>query len=74
MKGTVVSTWMKTNRKLFGDSIVNEAMDYIGWGKTKIFSPIENVDDGEVKKIISYIAKSQNIEVGALGEKLDKII
>ncbi len=70
MKGTVVSTWMKTNRKLFGDSIVNEAIDYIGWGKTKIFSPIENVDDGEVKKIISYIAKSQNIEVGTLWRKI----
>lgn len=70
MKGTVVSTWIKTNRKLFGDSIVNEAMDYIGWGTTKIFSPIENVDDGEVKKIISYIAKSQNIEVGTLWRKI----
>ena len=39
MKGTVVSTWMKTNRKLFGDSSVNEAMDYVGWGHGKIFSP-----------------------------------
>lgn len=37
MKGTVVSTWMKTNRKLFGDSIVNEAMDYIVGEKQKYF-------------------------------------
>ena len=70
MKGTVVSTWMKTNRKLFGDSSTNEAMDYIGWGSGKIFSPIENVDDNEVKKLIAYIAKKQNMEVGLLWRKI----
>lgn len=70
MKGTVVATWMRTNRKLFGDSTVNEAMDYVGWGSRKIFSPIENVDDGEVKKIIAYIAKKQNMELGILWRKI----
>jgi len=70
MKGTVVSTWMKTNRKLFGDSTVNDALDYVGWGSGKIFSPIENVDDGEVKKLIAYIAKNQNMEVGTLWKKI----
>ena len=70
MKGTVVATWMRTNRKLFGDLIVNEAMDYIGWGSGKIFSPIENVDDGEVKKIIAYIAKNKNMDVGVLWRKI----
>lgn len=70
MKGTVVATWMRTNRKLFGDSTVNDAMDYVGWGSSKIFSPIENVDDGEVKKIITYIAKNQNMEVGVLWRKI----
>ena len=76
MKGTVVSTWMKTNRKLFGDSAVNDAMDYVGWGSSKIFSPIENVDDGEVKKIMTYIAKNQNMDVGTLWKKIgqDNII
>ncbi|MFW2487372.1 heme NO-binding domain-containing protein [Clostridium chromiireducens] len=70
MKGTVVSTWMRTNRKLFGDSVVDEAMDYIGWTSKKIFSPIENVDDNEVKRIISYIAKKQNIGVGDLWRQI----
>ncbi|OOM74126.1 methyl-accepting chemotaxis protein McpC [Clostridium puniceum] len=76
MKGTVVSTWMKTNRKLFGDSTVNDALDYVGWGSGKIFSPIENVDDREVKKLIAYIAKNQNMEVGTLWKKIgqDNII
>jgi len=70
MKGTVVATWVRTNRKLFGETIVNEAMNYVGWGSTKIFSPIENVNDNEVKKIIAYIAKKQDMEVGVLWRKI----
>ncbi|PRR82152.1 heme NO-binding domain-containing protein [Clostridium vincentii] len=70
MKGTVVSTWMKTNRKLFGDETVNKAMNNIGWGSGKIFSPIENVDDGEVKKIIKYIAEKENMGIGLLWRKI----
>ena len=70
MKGTVVATWLRTNRKLFGDSTANDAMEYVGWGSAKIFSPIENVDDGEVKKLIAYIAKKQNMEVGLLWRKI----
>ncbi|EKQ51698.1 MULTISPECIES: heme NO-binding domain-containing protein [unclassified Clostridium] len=66
MKGTVVSTWMRTNSKLFGNSVVNDAMDNVGWGSNKIFSPIENVNDDEVKKVISYIAQKQNMGVGEL--------
>jgi len=70
MKGTVVSTWMRTNRKLFGDAVVNDAMDYVGWGSAKIFSPIETVDDGQAKKVIAYIAKNQNMDVGVLWRKI----
>jgi methyl-accepting chemotaxis protein len=70
MKGTVVATWMRTNRNMFGDSIVNEAMDYVGWGSDKIFSPIENVDDNEVKKIMAYIADREKMDIGVLWRKI----
>ncbi|WP_238918849.1 heme NO-binding domain-containing protein [Clostridium sp. YIM B02555] len=70
MKGTVVATWMRTNRKLFGDVTVNDAMDYVGWGAEKIFSPIENIDDAEVNKIMNYIADKENMKVGELWRKI----
>ncbi|AYE33731.1 heme NO-binding domain-containing protein [Clostridium septicum] len=70
MKGTVVATWMKTNRKLFGDNIVDEAMDHVGWGRNKIFSPIETVDDDKVKTVIKYIAKNKNMDVKILWRKI----
>ena len=76
MKGTVVATWMRTNRKLFGNSIVNDAMDYVGWGSEKIFTPLENVDDGEIKNYMQYLAQKVGIEVGELWKKIghDNII
>lgn len=70
MKGTVVATWMRTNRKLFGNPRVDEAMNYVGWGSDKIFSPIENVSDEEIKKIMKYIAEKENMAIGELWKKI----
>lgn len=70
MKGTVVATWMETNRKLFGNAIVDKAMEYSGWDKDKMFSPLENVDDGKVKILIEYIAKNVNMDVKELWRKI----
>lgn len=66
MKGTVVATWMKTCRKLYGDSVVDKAMESSGWKSEKIFSPAENVDDEKIKAVISYIAQNENIDVKSL--------
>ena len=62
MKGTVVATWMKTCRKLYGDNAVDKAMNYSGWGASKIFSPIENVDDGQVKKFMNDMSNSTGMK------------
>ena len=66
MKGTVVSTWVRTCRKLYGDSVVNEAMDKIGYESKKIFSPIEDVEDDKVNIFMNYISEKQNIDLKQL--------
>ena len=66
MKGTVVSTWIKTCRSLYGDSVVNEAMQSVGWSTYKIFSPMENVEDQEIRTVISNIAKATNTGINEL--------
>lgn len=66
MKGTVVATWVRTCRKLYGDSVVNEAMDKIGYESKKVFSPIEDVEDDKVNVFMNYIAKKQNIDLKQL--------
>jgi len=72
MKGTVVSTWIKTCKKLYGDSIVQKAMSEMGWEENKIFSPIENVDDDVVKKLITYISTQVNILPAQLWKAIGK--
>lgn len=66
MKGTVVATWMKTCRKLYGDSVVDRAMESNGWTSDKIFTPAENVDDQKIMSVIGSIAKNQNLDVKKL--------
>jgi methyl-accepting chemotaxis protein len=70
MKGTVVATWMKTCRKLYGDAVVDKAMQSNGWGSGKIFTPAENVDDQKIMAVITQIANSQGIEIKALWRKI----
>lgn len=61
MKGTVVATWIKTCKNLYGVDNVDEAMHTVGWNKDKIFSPIETVEDEQIFKVIKYIASKENI-------------
>jgi methyl-accepting chemotaxis protein len=72
MKGTIVAAWMKTCRRLYGDLVVDEAMKCAGWQAGKIFSPVEDIEDGQVKKAINDIAKSQNISIKELWMNIGK--
>ncbi len=72
MKGTVVSTWIKTCRSLYGDSVVDEAMQSVGWSSSRIFSPIENVEDDDIRKVISNIAKATNTDVKEIWRSIGK--
>ncbi|WP_434297760.1 heme NO-binding domain-containing protein [Clostridium sporogenes] len=65
MKGTVVATWVKTCRKLYGEEAVDQAMNAVGW-QGKIFSPMENVEDIKVKDMINKIANNVNRDVKTL--------
>lgn len=72
MKGTVVSTWIKTCRRLYGDEIVDKAMSSAGWSSGKIFTPVENVDDDTIKKVIGNIATSKGMDTKNLWRIIGK--
>ncbi|MBP2636456.1 MAG: hemo-NO-binding protein [Firmicutes bacterium] len=57
MKGTVVGTWVNTARKIWGDSLTSEAMQYAGWQPDKMFLPTEEVDDAKPKAFVKYLAE-----------------
>lgn len=72
MKGTIVATWIRTFRKVYGDDVVNEAMGMVGFSKDKIFSPLENVEDEKPKKIVEYISKEKGIDSKLVWRNLGK--
>lgn len=66
MKGTVVSTWLNTCRQLYGDEIVNVALEKEGEKRDVTFSPLEDVDDKKIHSIISNIAKAKGITISQI--------
>lgn len=72
MKGTVVGTWIKTCRNLYGDDKVNETLDKVGFGSKKIFTPLEDVNDEQVNAFVNDLAGKLEIGVkelwGGIGE------
>jgi methyl-accepting chemotaxis protein len=58
MKGTVVATWVSTSRNVWGQDLVNKAMESAGWAKDRIVGPTEDVEDNGVKKFITSLATS----------------
>lgn len=70
MKGTVVASWIKTCRTLFSDEVVNNALSSAGFSKDKTFSPLENVPDNEIFKVINIISQKENISIQELWRKI----
>lgn len=58
MKGTVVSSWVESCRKLFGDSIVNNALQAHGLSSDHIFTPLEDVEDRIAQGIVDHIGNA----------------
>lgn len=56
MKGTVVSTWIKTLEELYGPEMVVQATRKVGWPDDKVITPLEDVPDEEIKNVIKSIS------------------
>jgi methyl-accepting chemotaxis protein len=60
MIGMVVSTWIKTCTKIYGQTIIDNALKEVNWNSSKKFKPLEIVDDSVINKFIISISKSTN--------------
>lgn len=66
MKGTVVATWVKTCRNLYGNEVVNSAMESVGYESKKIFTPLEDVDDDKVNRFMRYVSERKEVSLSEL--------
>lgn len=60
MKGTVVATWLENLRSMFDDTMVNQAMESVGWDINRIITPLEDIPDDEIFSVFQYISKKSN--------------
>ncbi len=70
MKGTVVNTWIKTCRKLYGDLIVNTSLEKIGWDTKVAFSPLVDVEDLKVTDFIQEISSKTGDDTDSIWGKI----
>lgn len=70
MKGTVVGTWVNTCKGLYGEEVVGNALEEVGFKRKKIFSPLEDVDDNKVNRFIEYISDNVKEEKNSIWEKI----
>lgn len=57
MKGTVVASWLTSGRRLFGDDVVNKALEKYNLKPDNIFSPLEDVDDKMAVGLVEFIGQ-----------------
>lgn len=57
MKGTIVSAWIKTSRKIYGDELTNEALKASNIEPDRIFKPTEDIEDSYALNMVEYLAK-----------------
>ena len=63
MKGTVVATWISTSRQLWGSELVDRVMQEMGWEPDRLFLPLEDVDDGTIKRLMETLSKANGLPV-----------
>jgi len=58
MKGTVISAWLESCRKLFGDKPVNQSLEAHKLPIDRVFSPIEDIQDNIATGLVDHIGNS----------------
>ncbi|SDI72469.1 heme NO-binding domain-containing protein [Proteiniclasticum ruminis] len=66
MKGTLVSIWLTTLTRLYGENQKNEILKAAGWHPQRIITPLEEIDDAEIKGIMENFAKKQGMKIEEL--------
>jgi methyl-accepting chemotaxis protein len=70
MKGTVVSTWLKSLKSLYGDDIVDKGLSSAGWSSNRIITPLEDIADREIFGIFDNIALQTGVSTEEIWRKV----
>ena len=72
MKGTIVSTWLTSLRSIFDDHIVDTALKSVDWDKSRVITPLEDIEDAEIFQIFNEVSKLTNIPGNEIWRKVGR--
>ena len=72
MKGTVVSTWLQSLRRLHGDEQIEKAMSSVGWSTSRIITPLDDIKDEEAIRVVTYIAEKNGKTAAQLWKEIGR--
>ena len=72
MKGTVVATWIQTAKTLWGETVVQKAMEQNGWEPNRLFLPLEDIEDTAVDKFMELLSRAQDMTKAALWQEIGR--
>jgi len=66
MKGSVVAIWLNTIENVWGQNVKVEAMSSVGWSADKMISPLDDIDDQTIFKVMNNVGT----QVGVSSEQV----
>lgn len=62
MKGTVVSIWLNTIGRIYGEKTKEEVLRANGWDPNRMITPLEEIEDQKIKGLIDAFARKQGMK------------
>ncbi len=72
MKGTLISIWIKTLKRLYGEETVEEAKKASSFDEELIITPLMDIEDEEAQDMVEAIADIENISSSEVWQSLGK--
>lgn len=66
MKGTAVGIWIKTLGRLYGEEAIEEKMKIAGMDTNKAISPLDDIEDAKVYRLMDEVSKAFSVEKNKL--------
>jgi len=70
MKGTVVSTWLSTLNKTYGEETVTKAKKKAGFKEDLIITPMTTIEDQKTKDLMKYIGQEVGKKPGKIWHEM----
>ena len=72
MKGTVVSTWLKTISTLYGKDVLSGVLRQNQWDEERVINPLEDIEDKKIFKIIEDTSRAVSKSVSDVWREIGR--